>query len=155
MICVRSQIVLKSLRTTVLGTFIPCNTDVVESPLKHICKVHIPRFNPLLSLTLVPPGSPSLRAYPLISVITRQPSAVSHFIPTASASRVLSPHPPPGSTCSETQASETHGSSESETEQPTPRLKKPRRSRTIFTELQLMGLEKKFQKQKYLSTPDR
>ncbi|MBN3300476.1 BARX2 protein, partial [Amia calva] len=36
-----------------------------------------------------------------------------------------------------------------------PRLKKPRRSRTIFTELQLMGLEKKFQKQKYLSTPDR
>ncbi|KAF7241240.1 Homeobox protein BarH-like 2 [Varanus komodoensis] len=99
--------------------------------------------------------SPSLRAYPLISVITRQPSAVSHFIPTASTSRVLSPHPPSGTTCSETQASETHGSSESETEQPTPRLKKPRRSRTIFTELQLMGLEKKFQKQKYLSTPDR
>ncbi|TKS81281.1 Homeobox protein [Collichthys lucidus] len=46
-------------------------------------------------------------------------------------------------------------SSESETERSTPRLKKPRRSRTIFTELQLMGLEKKFQKQKYLSTPDR
>ncbi|XP_060643630.2 homeobox protein BarH-like 2 [Anolis sagrei] len=102
-------------------------------------------------------GSPSLRAYPLISVITRQPSAISHFIPAGStSSRVLSPHPTPGSTCSsETQASETHGSSESETEQPTPRLKKPRRSRTIFTELQLMGLEKKFQKQKYLSTPDR
>ncbi|CAB1348023.1 unnamed protein product [Coregonus sp. 'balchen'] len=46
-------------------------------------------------------------------------------------------------------------SSESDTEHSTPRLKKPRRSRTIFTELQLMGLEKKFQKQKYLSTPDR
>ncbi|ROL52894.1 Homeobox protein BarH-like 2 [Anabarilius grahami] len=46
-------------------------------------------------------------------------------------------------------------SSESETEHSTPRLKKPRRSRTIFTELQLLGLEKKFQKQKYLSTPDR
>ncbi|KAJ6656063.1 hypothetical protein lerEdw1_004469 [Lerista edwardsae] len=124
---------------------------------KTVClgKRHLLWFNPLLSLSLLPPGSPSLRAYPLISVITRQPSAVSHFIPTASASRVLSPHPPPGSTCSETQASETHGSSESETEQPTPRLKKPRRSRTIFTELQLMGLEKKFQKQKYLSTPDR
>ncbi|XP_033028300.1 homeobox protein BarH-like 2 [Lacerta agilis] len=100
-------------------------------------------------------GSPSLRAYPLISVITRQPSAVSHFIPAAGTSRVLSPHPTPGSTCSETQASETHGSSESEAEQSAPRLKKPRRSRTIFTELQLMGLEKKFQKQKYLSTPDR
>lgn len=50
---------------------------------------------------------------------------------------------------------EALGSSESETEQPAPRQKKPRRSRTIFTELQLMGLEKKFQKQKYLSTPDR
>ncbi|KAL7981527.1 hypothetical protein Chor_005615, partial [Crotalus horridus] len=97
----------------------------------------------------------SLRAYPLISVITRQPSAVSHFIPAVSTSRVLSPLPPSAGTCSETQANETHGSSESETEQPTLPLKKPRRSRTIFTELQLMGLEKKFQKQKYLSTPDR
>ncbi|KAG8141494.1 hypothetical protein E2320_007111, partial [Naja naja] len=98
--------------------------------------------------------SSSLRAYPLISVITRQPSAVSHFIPAVSTSRVLSPLPPSGNTCSETQANETHGSSESETEQPILPLKKPRRSRTIFTELQLMGLEKKFQKQKYLSTPD-
>ncbi|XP_032085722.1 LOW QUALITY PROTEIN: homeobox protein BarH-like 2 [Thamnophis elegans] len=100
-------------------------------------------------------GSSSLRAYPLISVITRQPSAVSHFIPAVSTSRVLSPLPPSGNTCSETHANETHGSSESETEQPSLPLKKPRRSRTIFTELQLMGLEKKFQKQKYLSTPDR
>nr|KAI8734374.1 homeobox protein DBX1-like [Biomphalaria glabrata] len=33
--------------------------------------------------------------------------------------------------------------------------KKCRRSRTVFTELQLMGLEKKFEGQKYLSTPDR
>uniref|UniRef100_A0ACB8EYC9 Homeobox protein BarH-like 2 n=1 Tax=Sphaerodactylus townsendi TaxID=933632 RepID=A0ACB8EYC9_9SAUR len=109
---------------------------------------------PILGIPAVS-GSPSLRAYPLISVITRQPSGISHFLPTAGASRVLSPHPPSGNNCSETQASETHGSSESEAEQPTPRLKKPRRSRTIFTELQLMGLEKKFQKQKYLSTPDR
>ncbi|RXM95090.1 Homeobox protein BarH-like 2 [Acipenser ruthenus] len=45
-------------------------------------------------------------------------------------------------------------SSESESEQSVHRLKKPRRSRTIFTELQLLGLEKKFQRQKYLSTPD-
>uniref|UniRef100_UPI00358EE782 homeobox protein BarH-like 1 n=1 Tax=Myxine glutinosa TaxID=7769 RepID=UPI00358EE782 len=35
------------------------------------------------------------------------------------------------------------------------KAKKCRRSRTVFTELQLMGLEKKFEKQKYLSTPDR
>ncbi|ESO89494.1 hypothetical protein LOTGIDRAFT_125190 [Lottia gigantea] len=33
--------------------------------------------------------------------------------------------------------------------------KKCRRSRTVFTELQLMGLEKKFESHKYLSTPDR
>ncbi|KAK7105741.1 hypothetical protein V1264_017081 [Littorina saxatilis] len=33
--------------------------------------------------------------------------------------------------------------------------KKCRRSRTVFTELQLMGLEKRFETQKYLSTPDR
>ncbi|XP_041469880.1 homeobox protein H2.0-like [Lytechinus variegatus] len=33
--------------------------------------------------------------------------------------------------------------------------KKCRRSRTVFTELQLLGLEKRFDKQKYLSTPDR
>lgn len=33
--------------------------------------------------------------------------------------------------------------------------KRCRRSRTVFTELQLMGLEKKFETHKYLSTPDR
>ncbi|GFS23028.1 homeobox protein BarH-like 1 [Elysia marginata] len=33
--------------------------------------------------------------------------------------------------------------------------KKCRRSRTVFTELQLLGLEKRFESQKYLSTPDR
>ncbi|XP_064599108.1 homeobox protein Hox-B4-like [Liolophura sinensis] len=33
--------------------------------------------------------------------------------------------------------------------------RKSRRSRTVFTELQLMGLERRFDKQKYLSTPDR
>ena len=33
--------------------------------------------------------------------------------------------------------------------------KKCRRSRTVFSELQLMGLEKKFESQKYLSTSDR
>ncbi|KAJ8316156.1 hypothetical protein KUTeg_006170 [Tegillarca granosa] len=33
--------------------------------------------------------------------------------------------------------------------------KKCRRSRTVFTELQLVGLEKKFETHKYLSTPDR
>ncbi|KAK3612117.1 hypothetical protein CHS0354_031187 [Potamilus streckersoni] len=32
---------------------------------------------------------------------------------------------------------------------------KCRRSRTVFTELQLTGLEKRFEQQKYLSTPDR
>ncbi|XP_061687393.1 homeobox protein BarH-like 1 [Syngnathoides biaculeatus] len=37
----------------------------------------------------------------------------------------------------------------------TRKSKKGRRSRTVFTELQLMGLEKRFEKQKYLSTPDR
>ncbi|KAK2150161.1 hypothetical protein LSH36_420g02029 [Paralvinella palmiformis] len=35
------------------------------------------------------------------------------------------------------------------------KTKKCRRSRTVFTELQLMGLEKRFESQKYLSTPDR
>ncbi|NWI98454.1 BAX1B protein, partial [Nothoprocta ornata] len=39
--------------------------------------------------------------------------------------------------------------------EPAARAKKGRRSRTVFTELQLMGLEKRFEKQKYLSTPDR
>ncbi|XP_076812823.1 uncharacterized protein LOC143459513 [Clavelina lepadiformis] len=33
--------------------------------------------------------------------------------------------------------------------------KKCRRSRTVFTELQMLGLEKRFEKQQYLSTPDR
>lgn len=68
---------------------------------------------------------------------------------------MLSRHPVTEGAATETPGGEALASSESETEQPTQRQKKPRRSRTIFTELQLMGLEKKFQKQKYLSTPDR
>ncbi|NXX94381.1 BARX2 protein, partial [Centropus bengalensis] len=116
-----------------------------------VCPALLVRPKPLHSCA----GSPSLRAYPLISVITRQPSVVPHLAPVATSSRALPAQPSSGSGSSETPASETHASSESEAEQPTPRLKKPRRSRTIFTELQLMGLEKKFQKQKYLSTPDR
>ncbi|EFB24828.1 hypothetical protein PANDA_020830, partial [Ailuropoda melanoleuca] len=45
---------------------------------------------------------------------------------------------------------ETQGTGE-----PGTKAKKGRRSRTVFTELQLMGLEKRFEQQKYLSTPDR
>ena len=33
--------------------------------------------------------------------------------------------------------------------------KKCRRTRTVFTDMQLIGLEKRFENQKYLSTPDR
>ncbi|XP_073922446.1 homeobox protein BarH-like 2 isoform X3 [Castor canadensis] len=101
-------------------------------------------------------GSSSLRAYPLLSVITRQPTVISHLIPTTPGiAPVLSRHPATEAASAEVPGGEALASSESEAEQPTPRQKKPRRSRTIFTELQLMGLEKKFQKQKYLSTPDR
>ncbi|KAM4702877.1 homeobox protein BarH-like 2 [Rhinophrynus dorsalis] len=122
--------------------------------LYSVCPSMLVRPKPLHSCT----GSSSLRSYPLLSVITRQPSVVTHLVPlpTSSQLSVLSPtHVSPGCTRSETPASEAHPSSESELEQTAPRVKKPRRSRTIFTELQLMGLEKKFQKQKYLSTPDR
>ncbi|EHB11943.1 Homeobox protein BarH-like 2 [Heterocephalus glaber] len=101
-------------------------------------------------------SSPSLRAYPLLSVITRQPTVISHLVPNSPGiAPVLSHHVATEAASAEAQGGEALASSESETEQPTPRQKKPRRSRTIFTELQLMGLEKKFQKQKYLSTPDR
>lgn len=102
------------------------------------------------------PGPASLRAYPLLSVITRQPTVISHLVPaTPGIAQTLSRHPAAEAAPAEAPGGEALGSSESETEQLTPRQKKPRRSRTIFTELQLMGLEKKFQKQKYLSTPDR
>ncbi|KAG2470179.1 BARX2 protein, partial [Polypterus senegalus] len=104
-------------------------------------------------------GSSSLRAYPLISVITRQPPGLSQLSQPSPSSHViplLSPLQASNSRA-ETANSETplSISSESDVEQTISRVKKPRRSRTIFTELQLMGLEKKFQKQKYLSTPDR
>ncbi|CAJ1065869.1 homeobox protein BarH-like 2 [Xyrichtys novacula] len=109
------------------------------------------------ALSLPLSGSSSLRAYPLLSVITRQPP---HIPQVSSPGGVpshlplLSPQHPRGSEPSPSQTPLSI-SSESETEHSASRLKKPRRSRTIFTELQLMGLEKKFQKQKYLSTPDR
>ncbi|MGH0180749.1 UNVERIFIED_CONTAM: hypothetical protein FKN15_004967 [Acipenser sinensis] len=94
-------------------------------------------------------GSSSLGGFPLLSVITRQPPGLA----PSPSSRILPP-----SSLAEPSSSETPVSiisSESESEQSVHRLKKPRRSRTIFTELQLLGLEKKFQRQKYLSTPDR
>ncbi|XP_068850833.1 homeobox protein BarH-like 2 [Aphelocoma coerulescens] len=119
--------------------------------LYSVCPSLLVRPKPLHSCA----GSPSLRAYPLISVITRQPPVVPQLLPAASSSRVLPAQPCGRVTGTEVSPSEPQGSSESEAEQPPPRSKKPRRSRTIFTEIQLMGLEKKFQKQKYLSTPDR
>uniref|UniRef100_A0A8C2QY04 Homeobox domain-containing protein n=1 Tax=Capra hircus TaxID=9925 RepID=A0A8C2QY04_CAPHI len=119
--------------------------------LYSVCPSLVVRPKPLHSCT----GPTSLRAYPLLSVITRQPTVISHLVPTTPGiAQALSCHPATEASSAEAPG-ENHGSSESETEQPTPRQKKPRRSRTIFTELQLMGLEKKFQKQKYLSTPDR
>ncbi|KAF7219506.1 homeobox protein BarH-like 2 [Nothobranchius furzeri] len=125
--------------------------------LYSMCPSLIVRPKPLHSR----PGSSSLHAYPLLSVITRQPPNLQPHLPQPSSPGVLhshlpliSPQPPRGSDASPSQTPLSI-SSESETERSTPRLKKPRRSRTIFTELQLMGLEKKFQKQKYLSTPDR
>nr|XP_046149963.1 homeobox protein BarH-like 2 [Oncorhynchus gorbuscha] len=125
--------------------------------LYSVCPSLIVRPKPLHSCS----GSSSLRAYPLLSVITRQPPNMPpHLSQPSSPGQV--PHlpllsPQHHSRVSEASHSETPVSisSESDTEHSTTRLKKPRRSRTIFTELQLMGLEKKFQKQKYLSTPDR
>lgn len=126
--------------------------------LYSVCPSLIVRPKPLHSCS----GSSSLRAYPLLSVITRQPPTLHpHLSQPSSPGRgphlpLLSPqrHPRRAEPCpgGETAVSI---SSESEAEHGAPHLKKPRRSRTIFTELQLMGLEKKFQKQKYLSTPDR
>ncbi|XP_035535315.1 homeobox protein BarH-like 2 [Morone saxatilis] len=121
--------------------------------LYSVCPSLIVRPKPLHSCS----GSSSLRAYPLLSVITRQPPhhpQVSSQGGVPSHLPLLSPQHPRGSEPSPSQTPLSI-SSESDTERSTPRLKKPRRSRTIFTELQLMGLEKKFQKQKYLSTPDR
>ncbi|XP_038017510.1 homeobox protein BarH-like 2 [Motacilla alba alba] len=119
--------------------------------LYSVCPSLLVRPKPLHSCA----GSPSLRACPLISVITRQPPVLPQLLSAAGSSRVLPAQPCVGPVGTEVPPSEAQGSSESEAEQPPPRSKKPRRSRTIFTEIQLMGLEKKFQKQKYLSTPDR
>ncbi|KAM8854349.1 homeobox protein BarH-like 2 [Synchiropus picturatus] len=119
--------------------------------LYSMCPSLIVRPKPLHSCT----GSSSLRAYPLLSVITRQPPHLQQPSPPGGlSSHLLSPQHPRGAEVSPSQTPVSI-SSESDTEHSAPRLKKPRRSRTIFTELQLMGLEKKFQKQKYLSTPDR
>ncbi|XP_041030351.1 homeobox protein BarH-like 2 [Carcharodon carcharias] len=94
------------------------------------------------------PGS-SLSPYPLLSV--------SHLSPTLTARipQFRSPAPCSSQTDPAALGNISPAGSECESDQSIARLKKPRRSRTIFTELQLMGLEKKFQKQKYLSTPDR
>ncbi|CAL8345945.1 unnamed protein product [Arctogadus glacialis] len=118
------------------------------------CPSLIVRPKPLHSCS----GPSSLRSYPLLSVITRQPPSVPAHLAQPQPPSPGRPHhhhrPPRGSDSSPSQTAVSI-SSESDTEHGGPRLKKPRRSRTIFTELQLMGLEKKFQKQKYLSTPDR
>ncbi|XP_051512020.1 homeobox protein BarH-like 2 [Myxocyprinus asiaticus] len=124
--------------------------------LYSVCPSLIVRPKPLHSCS----GSGPLRTYPLLSVITHQPpSSLQQLSQVSPQGRIphlplLSPQHP---LCSEPTPSETPVSisSESEIEHSALRLKKPRRSRTIFTELQLLGLEKKFQKQKYLSTPDR
>ncbi|XP_037333530.2 homeobox protein BarH-like 2 [Pungitius pungitius] len=121
--------------------------------LYSVCPSLVVRPKPLHSCS----GPSSLRAYPLLSVITRQPANLPLHLPRPPSPAPLAlqqQHPGRGPEASPSQTP-LSVSSESDAERSTPRLKKPRRSRTIFTELQLMGLEKKFQKQKYLSTPDR
>ena len=81
-----------------------------------------------LSCSLGPMGSPLLSGPPGMQL-----GSASHHLPLDLHLRSKLEH---------------HGSDGSKT-------KKGRRSRTVFTELQLMGLEKRFEKQKYLSTPDR
>ncbi|CAL8336441.1 unnamed protein product [Lota lota] len=81
-----------------------------------------------LSCSLGPIGSPLLSGPPGMQI-----GSASHHLPLDLHLRSKLEH---------------HGSDGSKT-------KKGRRSRTVFTELQLMGLEKRFEKQKYLSTPDR
>nr|XP_045374684.1 homeobox protein BarH-like 2 isoform X1 [Camelus bactrianus] len=142
-----------------LSLYSVCPSLVVRPKPLHSCTEHpatnVQREKRGPTARRCPPGPASLRAYPLLSVITRQPTVISHLVPAAPGiAQALSRHPATEATSAEAPG-ENVGSSESEAEQPTPRQKKPRRSRTIFTELQLMGLEKKFQKQKYLSTPDR
>ncbi|KAM9361742.1 homeobox protein BarH-like 1 [Symphorus nematophorus] len=84
-----------------------------------------------LSCTLGSPlGSPLLSAAPGLQV---GPGAASHHLPLDLHLRGKLEHGADGGS----------------------KTKKGRRSRTVFTELQLMGLEKRFEKQKYLSTPDR
>lgn len=50
---------------------------------------------------------------------------------------------------------EAGGASDQDTHDECNNVRKIRRNRTVFTELQLMGLERRFDSQKYLSTPDR
>ncbi|KAJ8280756.1 hypothetical protein GJAV_G00058630 [Gymnothorax javanicus] len=122
--------------------------------LYSVCPSLIVRPKPMHSCS----GPSPLRAYPLLSVITRQPPGLSQSSPPAQlppSMPVLTSPRSHGAESAHPSDTPLSISSESEAEQGPPRVKKPRRSRTIFTELQLLGLEKKFHKQKYLSTPDR
>lgn len=104
--------------------------------------------------------SSSLLPYPLISVVAHQDGGPEATRPSSPPSPARPPLPPPHSSprAERRASSETTvntSSSESETEQGSARQGKARRIRTIFSEHQLFALEKKFQRQKYLSTPDR
>lgn len=56
---------------------------------------------------------------------------------------------------SNTDQQHTLSETERDADKLTAALSKCRRSRTVFTELQLLGLEKKFESNKYLSTAER
>ncbi|KAG7484511.1 hypothetical protein MATL_G00049990 [Megalops atlanticus] len=117
----------------------------------------VTRLKPLLSSF----ESSSLLVHPLFYIIAQQDSDLPHRSQPPSPGHLSHlPHQPPLSPQfprAECPSSKTPVSisSESEVEQNTSQPRKSRRSRTIFSEHQLFGLEKKFQKQKYLSTPDR
>ncbi|KAG9351730.1 hypothetical protein JZ751_022981 [Albula glossodonta] len=110
-----------------------------------------PGVKPLLSYS----ESSSLLVYPLLSIVTHQDTSLSHL--TQPLSTACPPSLSPPHSCASHSFSETSVSvsSESDTELGSIHRKKSRRNRTIFSEHQLLTLEKKFQRQKYLSTPDR
>lgn len=99
-----------------------------------------------------------LLSYPLISVITHQhngPGATHLSTGPSHGLLPLSPHSHSHPECTSGGTPISGSSSESEVEQRFSNRKRARRIRTIFSEQQLFALEKKFQRQKYLSTPDR
>ncbi|XP_067952025.1 homeobox protein BarH-like 2 [Watersipora subatra] len=129
--------------------------DILNLPASHLMarEEHIQQFNSEFITKPTPIKLDCFRQFPHELLMLQEGFAANAKKLILSDERVPSVFYSPSSR--ELQSPQSQSDTEKDSDKLSSALSKCRRSRTVFTELQLLGLEKKFESNKYLSTAER